>query len=133
MSDVATRLRAFVLAGSGISAVIGERMHQGHVPQSSDEAYVWYGRANTDSVRTLDGVSGPLSHTFDVEAISLDVDQVQSLAALIRSRLDNYRGAFDDSTVKGIFVEDHNDDYVPHGIMDDRGWHVSSLSVQVFP
>ena len=135
MSDTATRLRAHILADATIAAIIGTSCHQSHVPQEITLPYVWFGRTGTEDIRTLDASAGlaPFSEAFDVEAISDDLSESQTLALAIKSRLNNYRGTFDDSTVKGIFVEDHNDDYMPRGVMSDEGFAVAAMRCEIIP
>ena len=135
MSDTGTRLRAHLLGNAAITAIIGTSCHQGHVPQAVTVPYVWFGRANTDPLRTLDSAAGqaPFVESFDVEAISDDLDEAQTLASALKARLECHRGTFDDSTVKGIFVEDHNDEYIPRGIASDEVFHVAAMRCEIIP
>lgn len=133
MSDVATRLRSFLLSDASITREVGDRIHQAHVPESSEGDYIYYQRSGIEPLRTLDAYAlSPLYATFDVEVISRDIDQCQLIASLIRSKLDCYRGTFDDGTVQAVFVEDHNDDYIPRGTYADEGVHVAAMSVQIY-
>ena len=133
MADVATRLRTFLLTDTAIANQVGERIHQGQVPESSDGDYIWYSRAAIEPLRVLaSGVLDPLSVRFDVECISDDLDQSQVLAAAVRAKCDAYRGTFADTTVQGIFVDDHNDDYTPRGVFSDEGAHVAALQLEIF-
>ncbi len=133
MSDVATRLRSFLLSDAAITREVGDRVHQAHVPESSEGDYVYFQRSTIEPLRTLDASNiDPLYTSFDVEIISRDLEQCQFIASIVRAKLDCYRGAFDDATVKGIFVEDHNDDYIPRGTYADEGVHVAAMSVQIY-
>ena len=133
MTDIATRLRTFCLADAAVTALAGSRMAQGVVPEQIATPYVWFSRANTEDVDTLDAAAGeqPFVTAFNVEAISDDIGEAQDLAAALKSRLNKYRGAFADVTVKGIFVTDHNDDYYPRGLGADEGRHVAALRVEI--
>ena len=134
MPDVAERLRTFLIAGSSVTAIVASRVHQNMVPESSAIPYIWYRRARTDEPRTLDGgAPSGYEQFFDIECVSEDLDECQSLAYAVRDRLNNYRGSFADSTVKGIFVEDHSDDYIPRSVSSDDVAHVAALSVQIIP
>ena len=132
MSDVAENLRQAIISDERVCAIVGNRVHQAHVPESSKEPYIWYGRETSDSLRTLDGIGGPFSHYFNVEAVSPSLDQSQKLAEYIRERLDNQR-VIGTVSFKGVFVEEHTDEYIPRGIYSDEGLKVSALHVQVFP
>lgn len=135
MTDIATRLRTFCLADTAIATAIGSRMCQSVVPEQIDVPYVWFGRAGTEDLDLLDSAPGeaPFITSFNVEAISDALDESQSIADLLKARLNKYRGTFADSTVKGIFVTDHNDDYYPRGLGADEGRHVAALRVEVIP
>ena len=135
MPDIATRFRTFCLADATIAAAIGSRMCQSVVPEQLATPYVWFGRASTDDLDTLDASPGEASFVtaFNVEAISDDLDEAQSIGDALKARLNKYRGTFADSTVKGIFVTDHNDDYYPRGLGEDGGRHVAALRVEIIP
>lgn len=135
MTDIATRLRTFCLADATVAAAIGSRMSQGVAPEQLPVPYVWYSRASTEDLDTLDASPGeaPFSTSFDIEAISDELDEAQDIAAALKARLNKYRGAFADSSVKGIFVTDHNDDYYPRGLGADEGRHVAALRVEIIP
>lgn len=134
MPDVAERLRTFLIAGASVTTIVGQRVHQNMVPESSAPPYLWFRRSRTDEPRTLDGGSpSGYEQFFDIECVSEDLSEAQTLAYAVRDRLNNYRGSFADSTVKGIFVEDHSDDYVPRSVSSDDVAHVAALSVQIIP
>jgi len=135
MADVATRLRTFLLADSTVSAAIGSNMHQANVPEGQSAPFVWYARQTTNEVDVLNAQTGeePFSTVFDLEVIGDDLDAAQTLALYIKRKLNNYRGTYADSTVKGIFATDHNDEYIPRGIGSDDGRHVAAIQVEVIP
>lgn len=135
MADIATRLRTFCLANSTISTAIGTRMSQGMVPETIEVPYVWFGRQTTTDLDEVNPAVGlaPFSTTFDLEVISDDLDEAQTIADAFKSRLNNYRGAFADSTVKGIFASDHNDQYIPRSVGSDDGRHIAAIQVEVIP
>lgn len=128
MADVATRLRTFLLADSSLSAAVGLRIHQGFVPEDTPLPFIYFSRTSTRHERVLGETNEVFSHTFAVECIDTDLDKAQSLAGLVRSRLDGYIGAFADSTVKGIFCDEQSDDYE-----EVYGDHRATLSVEVIP
>lgn len=133
MSDVATRLRAFLLSDATLQQYVGDRVHQAHVPETSDGDFIYFAREAMEPHRVLDtGVIAPLVNRFSLEIISSDLDRAQAIAATVRSKLDGYRGTFGDGTTQGIFVDDHNDDYVPRAIYGDEGKHVAAFSVEVY-
>jgi hypothetical protein len=139
MADIATRLRTFLLGSDAITSIVGQRVHQSHVPHLDPDkpvpAYIWFGRTTTRDERQLAGAAGEaeFSTMFSLECFSEDLDEAQRLGAAVKSRLNNYQGAFGDSTVQGIFVEDQNDDYIPRSIPADVGAELTAFSVEVIP
>ena len=132
MSDTATRLRTHLLNDAGIAAIVGTKVHQAHVPQSAAPPYIWYQRSSTGGPVTLDGgVASDFEQFYDVECVSEDLDDMQSLVGLVKSRLHCHRGTFGDGTIKGAFVEDHSDDYIPRSVSDDSVAHVGAVRVQI--
>lgn len=135
MADIATRLRTFLLADTTVTGVVGQRVHQAKVPEGQDAPFIWFGRSGTTEIDILDQQPGaePFSTTFDLEVISDDLSEAQDLAIYVKSTLNNYSGAFADSTVKGIFATDHNDQYIPRGIGSDDGRFVPAIQVEIIP
>ena len=133
MADVATRLRAFLLADSDISGSVGQKVHQGTVPEDEQPPFIFLKRTNVRYERCLgDNGAEPFSHTFDVDCVGTDLDDAQELADAVRA-FDGYPGTagvgtFGDSTCKGIFVNEQTDEYE-----SQFGDHVASLSVEVIP
>jgi hypothetical protein len=140
MADTATRLRDFLLADSTIANSVGSRVYQGTAPQADDRdhlilPFIWFTRTATEDARSLDAAAGlaAFSETFSLEVVDTDIDKSQTIATNVRSRLNNYRGSFSDSTVKGIFVDAQSDGYEPMSIPADTGFHVPALLVEVIP
>lgn len=132
MSDTATRLRTHLLDSTSIAAVVGTSVHQSRVPASVNPPYIWYQRASAETIGTLDGgVAVDWATYFDVECVADDLGDAQSLATLVKARLSNHRGTFGDGTIKGAFVEDHSDDYIPRSVSDDSVAHVAAIRVQI--
>lgn len=125
---MATRLRTLLLTDGDITAKVGPRIHQATVPEDTQPPFIFFKRTNVRFERAL-GESGvaAFSHTFDVECVGMNLNDSQELADEIRS-YDGYIGTFGDSTCKGIFVNEHTDEYE-----SEFGDHVASLSVEVIP
>lgn len=134
MADVAQNLRTFTLGDTGIAAIVAERMSQDHVPQRFEEAHIWFGRSNTVTNDTLDmsADDGTLQENFNLECACTDQDKVQSLAELVKDRLNGYRGTFGTITVQGAFCSDHSDDYELRNDYSDEGIFVAAMAVEVY-
>lgn len=125
-------LRTEIMAAS---TTLGGRVHQNVVPEHQGNTFprCWYGRASRVDDLDLDGTRGELSESeYDVECISTNIDQAIAAADAIRTNLNGKRGTFGAMTVKGVFVEDQDDDYIPRGTGEDAGAHVSALRIRIF-
>lgn len=112
-------------------------IEEGKVSDTRARTRVWYRRANSNTDVFIGGNAGLTETRFDIEVHGENIATVQTLAASIKALhsaggLNGLSGAFGSSSVLGIFVEDHSDDYEPKGGFEtDTGLHVCSLDVQV--
>lgn len=134
-NTVDENLRKHLIDDSTVSNLVGGRVHENHAPQTPKTPYIWFRIAGTDQERTLgdSAPNTPFRYRFDLECWSSSIAGARTIAEAVFSRLDSYRGAFGDSTVKGIFVEQQPDDYEPLGASIEDGLHVASQSVEVIP
>lgn len=133
MPSIAEDLRAWLLSDESLKALIGDQgVHQNILPEDVHDPALWFARARVGREDALDEAAGgsPFSESFDVEAIGLDIDQVEDVAEILRAK-HCHRGAFGDGSVQGVFVRDHNDDYIPRGLMADEGNHVAALEFEI--
>lgn len=125
--------RDFLENRAALSAVHGGRVHQNRAPAGYDGAYVWFAKSGIDGEDALDESAGtePFRSFYDLEVVSMNGDEVDSLAdAVIGFR--NHRGAFgNSSTVQAIFVTDHDDGYTPRGKGADQDleWAVFQIEI----
>lgn len=134
-NDVAQNLRAFLLADTTIAGLVSSRVHQNDVPQESDPPYVWYQLAGVEYEGVTDAEPGtpPDTYLYDLEAVAGDVGAAANLGLLIRNLLAFHRGEFGDSTVQAVFVDDHQDDYIPRNDDADAGLHAATMRISVSP
>ena len=135
MSDLAQNLRTYTLGSTAIAAVVGDRMSQNHVPEAYDGPRIWYARANTqyDDCITSTAGANVVQENYDLECASRDIDELQSLVALVKARLNDYRGAMGTETEVCCFCNDQSDDYIPLSVSGDDGLFVGAVSVEVYP
>lgn len=132
--DTAQNLRAFMLADTTLRGLV-TGIHENQVPQGdTDQAYIWFqqnGKVYDQATDDSAGVS-PRSIMFDCECCARGLSASIKIADAVRN-LFPYRGAFGDTTVKGVFVNDQSEDYVPINDMGDNGVNVQSLQIEVCP
>ncbi len=125
-------LRAWLV--DRLSTVVGQRVHVGVVPETSDPPYVWVGLSGTENIATLDQAPGgqPFVTSWDVEIYGVTPTEVANAAHLLHAA-NCWRGAFATGhTVQGVFVTTQADDYVPRGVMEDEGLHGAFFSLEVW-
>lgn len=132
MSTIAENLRTYVVASTSINGVIAGRMHVNAVPETSEMPRIWLGRTAEVVPRDLSGGGGITNTRFDLECFALTPDACIDLADMVRARLDGFFGAMSTSQVKGCFVEDKSDDYIPKGVGSDEGVHLSALGLNLW-
>lgn len=94
-----TALRAYVLADPAIAAAVGQRMYPRRLPQGPTLPALVYLRVDTRREHDMDGPDGLPRPRVQVTAWAANVQAATELAALVRVRLDGYRGAWGDVTV----------------------------------
>ena len=133
MSNFGQDFRAFLLAQSGIAAVVGSHVHVGSVPQEIEPPYIYLQRARATHERTLGQGQGetPFEEQWDVEVIVDDPTKLETLAAAIRG-VDCARGTFGAGRMQGLFLDDQADDYIPKGVFSDAGLDTVAWSATVY-
>lgn len=133
MADLGANLRTKLLADATLRSLVGDRIHVNKIPARPGNNFIYLAVDSTQENETLDGQVGeaPLSQTYAAECISLE-GQAEAIAIKQRLRqLNNFRGTLGDQTVKGIFVNEFQEQYEPRGV-GDTGAHVAVCQVQVF-
>lgn len=140
MASIAEDFRTFALADATILAAVGTRVHQHRVPDEmragdqSRSTYprIWYRKALHVDEPQLDGSDAQHTETtFDVEILTEDPDELDTLTDAVRTRFNGAVGTFGSRSVLGVFVDDHDEDYVPYGDGADDGTLIAALSVLV--
>jgi len=134
MADIETRLKVFLKADATLEAKVGDRIHFDLVPEDKKRPYIWARLSRTGNFETLDSSAGevPGEYQFDLECVSPVKSEARTIAEAVRARCHCYHSTFADTTVRGIFVTDQDEDYEPLGIGEGTGLFVGALGVQVF-
>lgn len=129
-------LRTFIITNDNIldllpDAADGGVVQQNTIDQESPDTRIWFQRADTEHELDQDGTKGLKHIIFDIEIMSLDIDVALDLTEVVKDELHGYMGTFGNSSVLGIFVESHGDEYEPKGTNEDEGLNVSALQVKI--
>ncbi len=133
--DAAQNLRAFLLADTTLNTLVAGGVHENQVPQmGTEQNYIWLAQNGKVYDQATDDEAGvsPRSIMFDCECCSRKLPESVQIGDAVRN-LFPMRGTFGDATIKGVFVNDQSEDYVPINDMGDKGIHVQALQIEVCP
>lgn len=132
-TDYGEDVRTWLLSISGVSSAVSTRCHENHVPDDKDGPYIWYRHGGIQPDDCLDDSAGtePLNVSYDIEICGDDLGQVATIAKAIRNATP-MRGTFGASTVKGVFVDNHDEDYLYQNQYADEVRHLQSLQLTIF-
>lgn len=134
MADIETRFKVFLQTDATIEQKVGDRIHFDQVPEDKKRPYIWARLSRIGNFETLDSSAGevPGEYQFDLECVSPVKSEARTIAEAVRAKCHCHRGTFADTTVRGMFTTDQDEDYVPLGVGEGTGLFVDALGVQVF-
>jgi len=129
-------LRTFIIEDAGVLALLANAadwgiVEQNNISEDAPQPRIWFTRSGDETELDQDGTSGLVHSRFDLEVMALDIDVALDLTAVIKTALHGYRGTFGSGFALGIFVEDHDDDYLYRGLDADEGLNVSALRILI--
>lgn len=131
MTTTEKNLKAFLLADSSIKAAV-KAVSYNSVPQDKDTPYIFLQQSGaTDDVALGDSAGVPTRPRYAVEIWASNPADAIEVKNLVQARLNKHRGTFGDTTVKGIFASDVDDEYIPNGNGEDAGLHGAALFAEV--
>lgn len=106
-------------------------VEQNTVVQDPPSPRIWYGRSSSEEPTDLAGEGGLVESTWDFEVHADDIDEAMNVADALKRRMNGYRGTFGSTSVLGIFVDDHDDEYLIKGDASETELHVAALSARI--
>lgn len=108
IKDLRPALRAFLLADAAISTAVGaSRIYPGKLPQGVALASIVYTLISDQGDFHNEGPSGLAHPRYQIDAWAPTLDAATTLANLIKTRLDGYRGEMGSGAtlvnVQGVF------------------------------
>jgi hypothetical protein len=89
-----TELRTYTLAGSAVAASVGTRMHARKLPQNPTLPAISFQRIDTRRLHDMAGPDGLPRPRIQITCWATTPAGATDLAAVVRQRLDGYRGAW---------------------------------------
>jgi len=106
LADLRPALRAYLLADAAISSVVGGvRVHPVILPQGETRASLVYNLVSEVNDHHTQGASGLVMARIQIDAWAGLADTADSLARLVKERIDGYRGLMGAVQIQGVFAE----------------------------
>lgn len=118
--DIRSALRTFLLADSPISTIVGgKRIHPVQMPQGQKETSIVYNRISGVGDHIMSGPTRIARPRFQIDCWAEAAAAANSLADLVKVRLDGYKGSWTYGTdsppvsvdVLGVFFENERDGF----------------------
>lgn len=136
--NIAEEIIAHLRQDVMLMGLVGDRISQGTVNQGETFPRIWLERSSAVRDFGVNIESDDLRYeNFNVECVGrVDVgdDGVKDaldVADAVKAAIDGYRGVMGFTTIKGAFIEDHDDSYVPRAVDDLDGFYIAALEVQI--
>ena len=110
---VGADLRTFLLADTAIAASIAARVYPVQLPQKPTLPAIAYRIVSGFRPHSMPNTRGLARPRVQIDCYSDSYEGAQTLADLVRKRLDAYRGAAGTATWQGVFFSNENDDFDP--------------------
>ena len=134
MATVATRLIAFLKAQSTVTSYVQGRIAETEQPQGKPVPYIVLTRIGSENADCLSDSAGggPLSYSVEVGCVAEKEADANAVGDAVRAVLHCYRGAFDDTTAKGCFVDSETLDFTPYSDGSNEGKFTRRLETRIF-
>lgn len=117
--DIRSALRTFLLADAAIAAIVGQRVHPIRMPQGQKGTSIVYLRISGVGDHVMSGPTRIARPRFQIDCWAEAPGAADSLANLVKERLDGYQGAWtygSDSPptsidILGVFFENEREGY----------------------
>lgn len=115
MKDIRKALRAYLLADTGIAALVSDRVYFIKMKQGNVDPCIVFSRISGAGIYHHGGPSGLSMPRYQLDSWSKTGDGATALANLIKDRISGYRGVMGSGgaavTVQGVFMADEREDY----------------------
>lgn len=101
------------------------------IDENGPTTRIWYQRRTEQ--RDISSAGESLINTihFDLEVMSLDLDEAQTIAAEVRTLLNGHAGPMGNTNALEVWCADASDEYVSRGQSVDEGMNIIAFDVQI--
>ena len=104
-----SELRTYTLAGAGVTALVGARMHARMLPQTPTLPAITYQRVDTRRLHDLAGPDGLPWPRMQLTCWGATPAAAYGLAAEVRARLDGFKGTWGALTIGSCLMVGERD------------------------
>ena len=129
IKDIRTSLRGYLLADTGVAALVGTRIYPRVLPQGVRDPAIVYNRVSMLGDHHMLGASGLVEVRMQIDAWADTADDAYDLAVAVKERIDGYRGEMqsvasppDVVFVQGCFFANARDDYDANRQLYRESW-----------
>ena len=130
-------LRSYIVTNESVLAALPTAASLGVVEQNKSDydstaptTRIWFRRRSEEQDLGISGTELLCTTYYDIECISEDIADAETLASVLKGALHGHQGAIGED-YGTVFVEDHSDDYTPHNLSEDTGAHICALDVTI--
>jgi hypothetical protein len=137
MSNLPQDLITFITGTTAVTGLVGgsaaPRVHYSQVPQTSQPSWIWLAITSDTQIFTMDESAGIHEAFVDIECVASGESGAQTLSDAVTARLDGYKGTAGNSVVRGAWLSDKDDSYIPKSVTNqDSGRNVVSTDLRLF-
>jgi hypothetical protein len=129
---IADALRTRILGDATVSAQVGTRMYPLDASPEVDTPYIVYGRMFSDRIGNLDGHSGITMARFEIVVWDTSYTTARTIMEALMTRVDGFTGTVGTDAIRGIFIVDRHDDFVPAEKEHETGLYANLADVEVW-
>jgi hypothetical protein len=129
-----SNLRTYILNSTAIADLVGTQVYQNNVPVGVALPFVWFRRRGVEYLEILgEAETVPYREFYDVESVAESLNEADSIADAVRTRLHGASGTLGstDAVYQWVGVQDQADDYVPRNMQADELLQIVSLDIEV--
>jgi hypothetical protein len=115
-----------------LATLTGLPTQQNKIDEETSQPFVFFTTLQGNVGLTLRGATTVATTDYTVEITGEDIDVIETKASVLRTLLHGFSGSMGGTQVKGMFVRDSADDYVPRSVLQtDEGLHVASFTARL--
>lgn len=140
MASIGENIYSFITNSTAIAAAFTDAggvvkadgaVQQNKIPQNPPLPRIWYARSGEIQDPDMSGPSDLVRSEWDIEVHSDDIGETLDIAAATKLAMNGIKGSFGGRDVLALFVEDHDDEYIPRGLAEDGGIHIAAIRAQI--